>query len=415
MLLLRRTVNNTCITWFGDLYAYGQYWAPGATRRLQSHGVVPPPFVHAKCDPAKMATTAWPSSGNTYMTVGEPRVMCGGESWNMSQWQSMGYDAGAQVERLPNATVWPAAVVEKILDRSRAALGLSLKSDDGASRPRAGPRSDMLNVHLIPHSHDDPGWVKTVDEYWYGADKVQDNGGGAVQYIYDTVIDELLRDPRRTFSAAEQVYFSRWWREQDEKIKEQTRGLVRSGQLVFVDGAWVQHDEACPDFVSMIEQTTLGHTFLKREFNYTPSVGWQQDPFGHSATQASLLSAEVGFDSLFFARIDYQDFTERVKRREVETVWRSSPSLGPEAEVFTGIAFNFGKPHGYRWHLSCILPRVPASLRGQELTDRITGCAGTRRARTTRFWRGKAAATASRALLTRRSRCSCPARGATAT
>ena len=118
-------MSNTCITWFGDLYAYGQYWAPGATRRLQSHGVVPPPFVHAKCDPAKMATTAWPSSGNTYMTVGEPRVMCGGESWNMSQWQSMGYDAGAQVERLPNATVWPAAVVEKILDRSRAALGLA--------------------------------------------------------------------------------------------------------------------------------------------------------------------------------------------------------------------------------------------------------------------------------------------------
>jgi len=30
------------------------------------------------------------------------------------------------------------------------------------------------------------------------------------------------------------------------------------------------------------------------------------DPFGHSATQASVLSAAVGFTSLFFARIDYQ-------------------------------------------------------------------------------------------------------------
>ena len=35
-------------------------------------------------------------------------------------------------------------------------------------------------------------------------------------------------------------------------------------------------------------------------------VGWQIDPFGHSASQAALLSAEVGFDSLFFGRIDYQ-------------------------------------------------------------------------------------------------------------
>jgi len=30
------------------------------------------------------------------------------------------------------------------------------------------------------------------------------------------------------------------------------------------------------------------------------------DPFGHSATQASLLSGLLGFDSLFFGRADYQ-------------------------------------------------------------------------------------------------------------
>lgn len=32
----------------------------------------------------------------------------------------------------------------------------------------------------------------------------------------------------------------------------------------------------------------------------------QVDPFGHSATQASLLSGLLGFDSLFFGRADYQ-------------------------------------------------------------------------------------------------------------
>lgn len=57
----------------------------------------------------------------------------------------------------------------------------------------------------------------------------------------------------------------------------------------------------------MIDQTTVGHRLLLEEFGAIPRVGWQIDPFGHSATQAALLSAEMGFDSLFFGRIDYQD------------------------------------------------------------------------------------------------------------
>ncbi|RYG50760.1 hypothetical protein EON66_11510, partial [archaeon] len=50
---------------------------------------------------------------------------------------------------------------------------------------------------------------------------------------------------------------------------------------------WCMHDEANPDYVSMIDQTTLGNRWLAQEFGpqAVPRVTWQIDPFGHSAVQ----------------------------------------------------------------------------------------------------------------------------------
>ncbi len=55
------------------------------------------------------------------------------------------------------------------------------------------------------------------------------------------------------------------------------------------------HDEAAAHYVGMVDQTHLGHAFLRKEFgeDALPRVAWQIDPFGHSATQASLLGAQA--------------------------------------------------------------------------------------------------------------------------
>lgn len=113
------------------------------------------------------------------------------------------------------------------------------------------------------------------------------------------------------------------------------------------------HDEASAHYVSMIDQTTLGHEFLKRELDYYPRVGWQIDPFGHSKTHA-WLSSEVGFDALFFGRIDYQDHNLRMDESRMEMVWKGSKA-SPDVQVFTG-AFqdgNYGPPSGFCFDTSC--------------------------------------------------------------
>lgn len=53
------------------------------------------------------------------------------------------------------------------------------------------------------------------------------------------------------------------------------------------------HDEASTTHSDMLDQTSRGLRFLEATFGVLPSVGWQIDPFGHSATQATLLTTEV--------------------------------------------------------------------------------------------------------------------------
>ncbi|CAN1839064.1 Probable alpha-mannosidase At5g13980 [Linum perenne] len=207
-----------------------------------------------------------------------------------------------------------------------------------------GMVADKLNIHLVPHTHNDVGWLKTVDQYYVGANNsIQ---AACVQNILDSLIPALLADENRKFIYVEIAFFERWWNDQSEAMKHIVKKLVASGQLEFINGGMCMHDEATTHYIDMIDQTTLGHRFLEREFGVTPRIGWQIDPFGHSAVQAYLLGAEVGFDSVFFARIDYQDREKRKGEKSLEMVWQGSKSL-PSSQIFTG-AFptNYDPPPG---------------------------------------------------------------------
>ncbi|XP_036045066.1 lysosomal alpha-mannosidase-like [Onychomys torridus] len=212
----------------------------------------------------------------------------------------------------------------------------------------------MLNVHLLPHTHDDVGWLKTVDQYYYGIRN--DIQHASVQYILDSVISSLLEDPTRRFIYVEMAFFSRWWKQQTNATQDIVRKLVRQGRLEFVNGGWVMNDEGATHYGAIVDQMTLGLRFLQDTFgsNGRPRVAWHIDPFGHSREQASLF-AQMGFDGFFLGRIDYQDKFFRKKELKMEEVWRASASLKPPiADLFTGVLpNNYDPPKNLCWDVLC--------------------------------------------------------------
>ncbi|KAK8944596.1 hypothetical protein KSP39_PZI007703 [Platanthera zijinensis] len=226
--------------------------------------------------------------------------------------------------------------------------------DVGASFIRyntsAGIVDGKLNVHLVPHTHDDVGWLKTVDQYYTGSNNsIQ---GACVSNVLDSVVVALLKDPSRKFIYVEQAFFQIWWAEQSEATQQLVKGLVDSGQLEFINGGWCMHDEATVHYNDMIDQTTLGHRAIKRQFNKIPRTGWQIDPFGHSSVQGYLLGAELGFDSIFFARIDYQDRHQRRLDKSLEVIWRGSRTFGPSSQIFaSAFPVHYSPPHGFNFEL----------------------------------------------------------------
>ncbi|CAD8067627.1 unnamed protein product [Paramecium sonneborni] len=194
---------------------------------------------------------------------------------------------------------------------------------------------EFLTIHVIPHSHDDVGWLKTVEQYFYGLRN--DYQWANVEYVIDSYIEELQKDQDRKFIQVETKFFKMWWDQQNETIRDITKSLVSNRQLQFISGGWCMNDEATTYYEDIIDQMTLGHKFLLETFNYVPSIGWQIDPFGHQNSQAAL-SYQMGFNAWFFARIDFEDKENRLDNKNMEIIMLP-PAEGVQYPMFTHIQY----------------------------------------------------------------------------
>jgi hypothetical protein len=63
---------------------------------------------------------------------------------------------------------------------------------------RPNQDTEQLTIHIIPNSHDDVGWTKTVEEYFTGANGF--NSHASVDLILTSVVIELAKDSRRKYT-----------------------------------------------------------------------------------------------------------------------------------------------------------------------------------------------------------------------
>ena len=220
-------------------------------------------------------------------------------------------------------------------------------------RFNATVNQEKLQVHLVPHTHDDVGWLKTVDQYYYGHKNYIQQA--CVRNILDSVISQLRENPSRRFIYVEIAFFETWWNEQSDAMRAEVKKLVQEKRLEFINAGWCMNDEAATHYNAIIDQMTYGLNFVEKTFgsDARPRIAWQIDPFGHSSEQASIF-AQMSFDGLFFGRIDYADKNLRLKQQTMEMVWRGSRNLGQDSDIFTGVLYNvYNPPKGFCYDQFC--------------------------------------------------------------
>ncbi len=80
----------------------------------------------------------------------------------------------------------------------------------------------------MPHSHDDVGWLVSIETYY----------DTLVKRIYTSVVEALSANPARKFISVEMAYFSMWLEDATELELEQAARLIQNGQLQFIVGGW---------------------------------------------------------------------------------------------------------------------------------------------------------------------------------